>query len=43
MTTTMSKKEAMAAGVCVCARAPIEDHVVETVSTRLDPTFVVRH
>ena len=33
----------MAAGVCVRARAPIEYHVVETVLTRPDPTFVVRH
>ena len=34
---------AMAAGVCVRARAPIEDHVVETVLTRPDLTFVVHH
>ena len=33
---------AMAAGVCVCARATIEDHVVETVLTRPDLTFVVQ-
>ena len=34
---------AMAAGVCVHARAPIEDHVVETVLTRPNLKFVVRH
>ena len=34
---------AMAAGACVRERAPNEDHVVETVLTRPNLKFVVRH